>query len=143
MAVNGEDSTLLEYTTNWISTVNRGGLFEVNDMTFLLFREIEDNVRDKLKCRLQSSSSSNCQNEEIISSAIGDENIQFYWALLSTDDEQDSMSLLRELIELWLTIRGHSIAGQWLEIYKNSQSKTTKKSKSLHKILKQGVTCTE
>ena len=145
MAVDGEDSTLLEYTTNWISTINRGGLFEVNDMTYLLFREIEDNIRDKLKCRLQPFSS-NCQDkEEIISSAIDDENIQFYWTLLSTDidDEQDSITLLRELIALWLTIRGHSIAGQWLEVYKNTQSKTTKKSKSLRKNLKQGVTRTE
>ena len=114
-------------------------------MTYLLFREIEDNIRDKLKCQLQPSSSNRQSKEEIISSAIDDENIQFYWMLLSTDidDEQDSITLLRELIELWLTIRGHSIAGQWLEVYKNSQSKTTKKSKSLRKTLKQGATCTE
>ena len=32
MVVNGEDSTLLEYTTQWVSKVNRGGLFEINDM---------------------------------------------------------------------------------------------------------------
>lgn len=83
MAVNGEESTLLEYTTNWVSKVNRGGLFEVNDTAYLLFREIEDNIRDKLTHRLQKSSAPPeiNQKEEIISSTISDENIQFYWTL--------------------------------------------------------------
>ena len=31
MAVNGEEGSFLEYTTQWVSKVNRGGLFEVND----------------------------------------------------------------------------------------------------------------
>lgn len=39
-------------------------------------------------------------------------------------------------MELWLTIRGFSTAGQWMEVYKNIKTKTTKKTKSLHKTLK-------
>ena len=35
MAVNGEESTILEYTSQWVSKVNQGALFEVNDTTFL------------------------------------------------------------------------------------------------------------
>ena len=68
MAVNGEESTILEYTSQWVSKVNQGGI-----------------------------------------------------------------------VELWLTIRGFSIAGQWMEIYKKCSSRTTKKSKSLRKTLKQGT----
>ena len=124
MAVNGEDSTLLEYTTQWVSKVNRGGLFEINDMAYLLFREIENNLRDKLTYQLHPSSalSELDKKEQLVSTALNDDNVQFYWTMLSTDidDEQDSMELLREIIELWLTIRGHSIAGQWMEIYKRS-----------------------
>ena len=30
MAVNGEESSLMEYTSKWISLCNRGGLFDVN-----------------------------------------------------------------------------------------------------------------
>ena len=41
MAINGEESSLLDYTAQWIREVNRGGLFEVNDTAYLLFREIE------------------------------------------------------------------------------------------------------
>ena len=40
MTVNGEEGSFLDYTIQWISKVNRGGLFEVNDSTFALFQEI-------------------------------------------------------------------------------------------------------
>ena len=41
LAVDGDESSLLEYTIIWTRLVNRGGLFEVNDIAFLLFKEIE------------------------------------------------------------------------------------------------------
>ena len=68
--------------------------------------------------------------------------VQFYWSLSSIDiDTEDNAALLlKEIIELWLTIRGFSIAGQWLEIYKSNRQVTTKKSKSLRKTLKRGRT---
>ncbi len=34
-------SSYYDYTTAWIKLVNRGGLFEVNTDSFLLFRAIE------------------------------------------------------------------------------------------------------
>ena len=42
----------------------------------------------------------------MIASVLSNENIQFYWSMLSTDiqDEQSSQGLLREIVELWLTI---------------------------------------
>lgn len=67
-----------------------------------------------------------------------DEDVQFYWSMLSLDidTEQNAALLLKEIVELWLTIRGFSIAGQWLEIHKNNKVLTTKKTKSLPKTLK-------
>ena len=60
------------------------------------------------------------------------------WSRLSVDidTEHNDALLLKEIIGLWLTIRGFSIAGQWLEIYKNNRALTTKKY--LRKILKRG-----
>ena len=56
---------------------------------------------------------------------------------MSTDLEISNLAeeLLRDIIELWLNIRGFSIAGQWMEVYKH-KSTTTKKAKSLRKTLK-------
>ena len=41
MAVIGNESSFYAYTTEWIKSVDRGGLFSVNDACFRLFRSIE------------------------------------------------------------------------------------------------------
>jgi hypothetical protein len=56
MAVNGDESDFLQYTRGWLEKVNRGGLFEVNDLAYQLFKEIDINLQDKLVNQLQSSS---------------------------------------------------------------------------------------
>ena len=68
-----------------------------------------------------------------------DEDVLFYWSILSIDldIEHNAALLLKEIVKLWLTIRGFSVAGQWLEIYKN-RALTTKKS--LRKTLKRDQT---
>ena len=75
-------------------------------MAFLLFREIEINLRDKLTKLLQPSTTVQLdRKEELLTSAIQDDNIQFYWTMLSADidGEQESVELLRDIVELWLT----------------------------------------
>ena len=138
MAVNGEESSFLEYTTEWVRKVNRGGLFEVNDTAFSLFCEIELSMRDRLSALLKSSSVETGQKDRLINLVCEDEDVQFYWSMLSLDIDtvHNAALLLKEIVELWLTIRGFSIAGQWLEIYKNNKALTTKKTKSLRKTLK-------
>ena len=54
-------------------------------------------------------------------------------------DEEDAICLLKEIIGLWLTIRGFSIAGTWLEEYKKKAAGTCK-TKGLRKSLKQSET---
>ena len=48
LAVDGDESSLLEYTMKWTRLVNRGGLFEINDTAFMLFKEIELIVRKRV-----------------------------------------------------------------------------------------------
>ena len=40
MAVQGEDSDFLEYTCAWITQVNRGGLFELNDTAYFCLKKL-------------------------------------------------------------------------------------------------------
>ena len=138
MAVNGDESDFLQYTRSWLEKVNRGGLFEVNDLAYQLFKEIEINLQDKLVNQLQPSSAPGNTKAEMIASVLSNDNVQFYWSMLSTDvqDENTGQDLLREIVELWLTIRGFSVAREWMEMYKRCSSKTTKKSKPLRKVLK-------
>ena len=41
MAIDGNETSLMDYTKEWIEKINRGGLFEVKDNTFQLFQAIE------------------------------------------------------------------------------------------------------
>ena len=62
MAVNGDESNVLEYTTKWIGIVNRGGLFEISDTTYMFFKEIELKVRRHLLIALERSSCLSCNH---------------------------------------------------------------------------------
>lgn len=134
MAINGEESSLMEYTSKWISLSNRGGLFEVNDISYLMFRDIELKVRKCLFSILGRTTT--CDKETLIHSVSSDLNIQFYWSMLSVDieDEESAIKLLQEIIGLWVTMRGFTIAGCWLEHYK--QATKTNVKKGLRKELK-------
>ncbi len=139
MAVNGDESNFLEYTRDWLVKINRGGLFEVNDVAYCLFKEIEIDFQGKLKDRLiQSESSPDASKEDLIGSVASNDDVQFYWSMVSIDidDEVVSRDLLLEIITYWLTIRGFSVAREWMEMYKRGTVKTTKKSKPLRKSLK-------
>ena len=68
------------------------------------------------------------KREIIIDSVAGDDDVQFLWLLLSCDitDEDDVICLLKEIIGLWLTIRGFYIATSWMEEYKMKTATTQK-----------------
>ena len=67
--------------------------------------------------------------DDIFHSVLEVENVQLYWSILSADicKQEHCDELLREIVDMWIAIRGHSIAGAWLEIYKQCKHKTTKK----------------
>ena len=145
MAVAGDDSSFYEYTRKWTRQVNRGGLFEVNDMCYCLVREIEIQTQKQLTGILSQSTSSDSdldKKEIVISAVISDESVQFFWTMISVDisNEEHAIQLLREIVALWITIRGYSIAGEWLEKYKQVKKSGTKKCRSLRKDLKKKAT---
>ena len=64
------------------------------------------------------------------------EDVQFYWSMVSGDwDENVSEELLEEIVKLFTTIRGFSYASAWVEKYKTANAKTLEKSKGLRKQL--------
>ena len=125
MAVNGDESSLLSYTLEWSRAINRGGLFQINDDAYRLFKEIEMKMQRKLLSMLQSSLPLPGKRELVIDAVASDDDVQFLWVLLSCDitNEEDAIYLLKEIVGLWLTIRGFSIAGTWLEEYKRKTAR--------------------
>ena len=50
---------------------------------------------------------------------IENEDVLFFWALLSAEwEEEESKALLEVLVEHYITVRGHSCASGWVEKYK-------------------------
>ena len=75
--------------------------------------------------------------KEIIDEVTSDNNVQFYWSMIAIDlDEDIGQELLVQIVQLWLTVRGFSTAGAFVEQYKQATKKSTKKSTSLRKGLK-------
>ena len=119
------------YSAQWVKQVNRGGLQQVNDMAYLLCREIELEVRkyfvkDSIR-ELKAGS-----KEKIVDAILVNESVQFQWCRLSFDlQDSGAQELLKMIADLWVTIRGFSFVKSWLESYKQAKGKGTAKSKSL------------
>lgn len=60
-----------------------------------------------------------------------DGSVQFQWSFVSIDLDEVGNELLVEMVNLWLTLRGFSIAGAFVEQYKHCSKKGTKKSTGL------------
>ena len=135
MAVGGNDTSFHHYTTEWIRKVNRGGLFCINDHAYKLFYRIDQELRIRLPQQLKSHDS--CK-EELIETIASNDEVQFIWSMLSVDiDDSFSSELLKDIIKLWVTIRGFSTVLAWMEEYKQSTKTNTQKSKGLRKTLSQ------
>ena len=77
--------------------------------------------------------------QQIISSIMEDTDVQFSWLLLclDLDDEELSNELLKNVVEMWLTIHGFSMANAWMEYYKQADESNTKSKKGFRKGMKQ------
>ena len=139
MAITCDDSDSMKYTSEWFDHVNRGGLFSVNDETLHFFVSVELITRQHLsQCTSQSCAS---KKQSVIEAILQDVDIQFYWALISQDisEEQDSLELLKDISDMWVTVRGFSMASTWLEEYKKVKNTKVSKKRSLRKELYQKV----
>ena len=82
---NASLTPLLDYTRDWIATVNRGGLYEVNYDVYLLMKENEATMQGELvyhlkRCTILSEGST---KERIINLMLQSSNVSFYWDILT------------------------------------------------------------
>ena len=113
-----------DYTKGWIDRVNRGGLFPMNDITFEFIVAVERRVKGILPDYVTGMSKSKEDFQvQVLDTIVADDNIQWHWTLLSQciDSEDLAIELLREIVKLWVTIRGFSLAASWMEVYKKEK----------------------
>ena len=121
------------YTTVWLQKINKGGLFQVNDAAYNLFRSVEEVVRTRLPRRVMGD-----DKVDVVSSVCNNEEVNRQWESLSAhfDDPNQRSVLLREIVQLWVNARGFSLAASWLEQYKAAKNCLLQKKKSLRKFLR-------
>ena len=127
MAVEGEEANFYAYTREWVKTVDRGGLFHNNDPTFFFFRAVEMATQALLPKNLQNPSGN--RKDGLQQKITKDEDVQFYWCMVSVgiEDKTASSELLQSIVELWVRISFFSITSAWMEQYKHASQKATKK----------------
>ena len=100
---------------DWIKTIERSGLTHVNEMTFQVFLAMEIELRKHLIIKQRS-----INLEKACGHVMESGDVQLYWSVVSADWEEDeSKTLLRLVVELFITIRGFSDASAWEEKFKN------------------------
>ena len=117
-------------TCQWIDLIDRGGLTNVNMATYNVFLCIELEIRKHL-------ASAQLPNLKDVAEDIKkNDYIQFYWALVSMDwEEEESQALLGLVVDKYITTRGFSFTRAYVEKYKALQHKSVQKSKGLRKQL--------
>ena len=113
----------------WLDLVDRGELTRVNETAFQVFLATELELRNSLHSQHIPNFKAKVRKE-----ILENEDIAFYWSILSCDWEVDaSQALLELLVDLFLTIRGFSYASAWMEKYKAATAKTLQKVKGVRK----------
>ena len=106
--------------------MNRESLFPLNDETFNFFVQVEMVVRV-----LPKHLAKVCK---LVTQVLEDEDVQFN-RTQDLDSYEEAQELLYEVILLWVTIWGFSIASMWMETYKQATKQTKQQSTGLRKHL--------
>ena len=111
--------------------IDRGGLTHVGNMTFGVFGSMELEVKRFLN---KNPSQLGAIKQELHKKISNNEDVLFYWAILSAGWEiEESDALLKLIIEHYITVRGFSFVSGWLEKYKQANKKSIQKSKIRNK----------
>ena len=101
----------------------RGGLIHVNNMMYQLHVALELALHRRL-CNGTPPNFEDAPNE-----LCQDESVLYYLSMMVSVDckEEEREVLLPMITNLWVTIRGFSYAGAWMEKYKASHHKYVRK----------------
>lgn len=122
-------------TSTWMDMIDRGGLFHISDDTYKLFYCMELLIRRVFhKDNVHNIDAET--KDKLINTILHDEEMVSLWMTLTMEVEHDEAdTLLKMLVELYITIRGFSFAKTLVEEYKQVTKKSTQKSKALRKTV--------
>jgi hypothetical protein len=133
MELSGDETCDAVGTESWTNSIDRGGLWHVNDNTYTTFYLIEEEIRHHFRVH-HIKSLDHSTKENVMKAIMENGDILFYWSLLSdVVDDKSGALVLKMIAELYLTVRGFAFASSCLELYKQQHRKQIQKSKALRR----------
>ena len=127
-----------DISSSWLSVVDRGGLLHISDDLYRVFVAMELEIRRHLRLEKASEMVSSVAGK-LVTHLLVNEDVQFYWCIVCCEiPEEIAREVLKSIAELWTTIRGFSFAKSYMEIYKQTTTKSLQRSKALRKNLFRG-----
>ena len=125
-------------SADWVHAVDRGGLTHVSENTYQLFERMEMIVRTVFNEEKAPTMSEGVKGE-LHSMIVSDDDIAFYWCMLTVEvEEAEGKVLLGMITELYINVRGFSFSKSLMEMYKQETKRCTQKAKSLRRKLPTG-----
>ena len=125
----------LEYTQSWLKKQNRGGLFMLNNDGYQFFKAVECHCRKYFQQKCVKGVSD--IRLPVINAVFRDKVALEHWKKATVGrDSAVSDQVMRMCIKLWINIRGHAFAVNYIEKFKNLQTAQASKKKALRKDLK-------
>lgn len=113
---------------DWISSLDRGGLWHVTDDVFTFFCYMEEVIRHYFR----RSNTKGSDLTEVTKSVVTNEEVLFQWCLLSLELDHKVGEQLRDMIvKLYITVRGFAFASSCMELYKKWKKETIQKKKGI------------
>ena len=130
--IDPDEDDLLFDSDDWTFISDRGGLIHINDMTYMVFLTMELEIRKSLADITTITNFKDKATANILS-----KDLQQCWSNVSQDwkKETDSEVLLQLIVEQYITVRGFSAVGAFIEKYKQGHQRTVQKKKALRKSL--------
>lgn len=128
-------NAFLDYTKSWLRKQNRGGLFMLNDHGYRFFKAVECHCRKYFQKQYIKGGSD--IRLLVVNAVMKDKVAIELWRKATVRRYSVvSVQVIKMCIKLWINIRGHAFAMNYIEQFKNLQTAEASKKKALRKDLK-------
>ena len=131
-----EDEDDDETTSAWVRAVDRGGLFKVNNRVYAFFVSMESVARNVLQLKNATDIQAGMISTKLVTTAMQDQDTLLQWSAIEIElADRDKSTLLHMIVTEYITLRGFSFAGSYVELYKQSIMQSLQKKRSLRSKL--------
>ena len=129
MELVGDGVSSSSESERWMGMINRGGLWTINDQAYDILVIMEEEIRRKYTLASNKQWCASTCSEAI----LRNDDLHFQWCIVAAAIEHEL--LLQKIVDLYVTVRGFAFATSCLEMFKQAQHKTMKKTRSLRSEL--------